>query len=28
MGGFLAELISRNAPNRNQYEISDRIGLD
>ena len=27
MGGFLAELISRNAPNRNQYEISDRIGL-
>ena len=28
MGGFLAELISRNAPNRNQYEISDKIGLD
>ena len=27
MGGFLAEMISRNAPNRNQYEISERIGF-
>lgn len=28
MGGFLAELISRNAPNRNNYEISQRIGFE
>jgi glycosyltransferase involved in cell wall biosynthesis len=28
MGGFLAEMISRNAPNRNQYEISERIGFE
>jgi hypothetical protein len=27
MGGFLAEMISRNATNRNQYEISERIGF-
>jgi glycosyltransferase involved in cell wall biosynthesis len=27
MGGFLAEMISRNAPNRNQYEISKKIGF-
>ena len=27
MGGFLAEMISRSAPNRNQYEISERIGF-
>lgn len=27
MGGFLAEMISRNAPNRNQYEIEEKIGL-
>ena len=27
MGGFLAEIISRNALNRNQYEISERIGF-
>ena len=27
MGGFLAEMISRNALNRNQYEISERIGF-
>ena len=26
--GFLAELISRNAPNRNAYLIEKRIGLD
>jgi glycosyltransferase involved in cell wall biosynthesis len=28
MGGFLAELISRNAPNRNTYEISERRGFE
>jgi glycosyltransferase involved in cell wall biosynthesis len=28
MGGFLAEMMSRNAPNRNKYEISERLGLD
>jgi len=26
--GFLAEMISRNAPNRNNYKIAERIGLD
>lgn len=26
--GFLAEMISRNAPNRNKYKISARIGLE
>ncbi len=26
--GFLAEMISRNAPNRNKYRISDTIGID
>lgn len=25
MGGFLAEMLSRNAPNRNKYEISDKV---
>jgi glycosyltransferase involved in cell wall biosynthesis len=25
MGGFLAEMLSRNAPNRNRYEISDKV---
>ena len=28
MGGFLAEMISRNAPNRNNYEVSEKIGLE
>lgn len=28
MGGFLAEMLSRNAPNRNKYEISDRVGVE
>jgi glycosyltransferase involved in cell wall biosynthesis len=27
MGGFLAEMISRNAPNRNNYEISEKLGV-
>lgn len=27
IGGFLGEMISRNAPDRNQYEISERIGF-
>lgn len=27
MGGFLGEMVSRNAPDRNRYEIGDRIGL-
>lgn len=26
--GFLAEMISRNAPNRNQYKVAERIGLE
>ncbi len=26
--GFLAEMISRNGPNRNKYRISDTIGID
>jgi hypothetical protein len=26
--GFLAELVSRNAPDRNQYDIADKINLD
>lgn len=26
--GFLAEMISRNGPNRNNYRISDTIGID
>ena len=26
--GFLAELISRNAPHRNKYKISETIGID
>ncbi len=26
--GFLAEMISRNAPNRNKYKIAERIGLE
>jgi len=25
MGGFLAEMLSRNSPNRNKYEISDKV---
>lgn len=28
MGGFLAEMISRNAPNRNKYEISETLNVD
>ncbi len=28
MGGFLAEMVSRNAPNRNKYEISEHLNLD
>jgi hypothetical protein len=28
MGGFLAEMLSRNAPNRNKYEISERLGFE
>ena len=28
MGGFLAEMLSRNAPNRNKYEISDKLGFE
>jgi glycosyltransferase involved in cell wall biosynthesis len=28
MGGFLAEMLSRNAPNRNNYEISERLGFE
>lgn len=28
LAGFLAELISRNAPNRNQYLVADRLGQD
>lgn len=27
MGGFLAELVSRNSPNRNKYGISKKIGF-
>lgn len=27
VAGFLGELISRNAPNRNQYEVAKRIGV-
>lgn len=27
MGGFLGEMISRNAPNRNKYEISEKLGI-
>ena len=27
MGGFLAEMLSRNAPNRNKYEISEKLGF-
>lgn len=27
MGGFLGELISRNAPDRNRYEIGEKIGF-
>jgi hypothetical protein len=27
MGGFLGEMVSRNAPDRNRYEESDRLGL-
>jgi glycosyltransferase involved in cell wall biosynthesis len=27
MGGFLGEMVSRNAPDRNRYEESDRHGL-
>jgi glycosyltransferase involved in cell wall biosynthesis len=26
--GFLAEMISRNAPNRNKYKIAERLGLE
>ena len=26
VGGFLGELISRNSPDRNQYQIDQRIG--
>jgi len=28
MGGFLAEMLSRNAPNRNKYEISKKLGFE
>ncbi|PCJ65607.1 MAG: glycosyltransferase [Bacteroidetes bacterium] len=28
MGGFLAEMLSRNAPNRNKYEISEKLGFE
>jgi glycosyltransferase involved in cell wall biosynthesis len=28
MGGFLAEMLSRNAPNRNRYEISAKVGVE
>ena len=28
MGGFLAEMLSRNAPNRNKYEISQKLGFE
>ncbi|MGB0851533.1 MAG: glycosyltransferase family 2 protein [Bacteroidia bacterium] len=28
MGGFLAEMLSRNAPNRNKYEISEKLGIE
>ena len=28
MGGFLGELISRNAPDRNNYEVSEKIGFE
>ncbi|NNJ54642.1 MAG: glycosyltransferase family 2 protein [Bacteroidia bacterium] len=28
IGGFLGEMISRNAPNRNKYEISKKIGFE
>ncbi len=27
VAGFLGELMSRNAPNRNQYEVAKRIGV-
>lgn len=27
MGGFLGEMVSRNAPDRNRYEIGERLGL-
>ncbi|MFY0644683.1 MAG: glycosyltransferase [Bacteroidia bacterium] len=27
LGGFLGEMISRNAPDRNRYEIGERIGV-
>ncbi len=27
LGGFLGEMISRNAPDRNRYEIGERLGL-
>jgi glycosyltransferase involved in cell wall biosynthesis len=26
IGGFLGEMISRNAPNRNEYEIAEKLG--
>lgn len=28
MGGFLGELISRNAPDRNTYEVAEKIGFE
>ena len=28
MGGFLGEMISRNSPDRNRYEISEKLGVD
>lgn len=28
MGGFLAEMLSRNSPSRNVYEISERVGIE
>jgi glycosyltransferase involved in cell wall biosynthesis len=28
MGGFLAEMLSRNAPNRNKHEISAKVGVE
>jgi glycosyltransferase involved in cell wall biosynthesis len=28
MGGFLGEMISRNSPDRNRYQISERLGFE
>jgi hypothetical protein len=27
LAGFVAELVSRNSPERNQYRVADRIGF-